>query len=422
LNKEIFEVLETISKDYYGVNYYDNEEVDAAVRVIKNKSPFRYYGEHLEYEVEKLEKECSRFFGVKNVHAVNSATGALSCALHALDITVGDEVIIPGYFWIAVANVCLIRGAIPVLCEVDESLNIDLEDLEKKVTSRTKCVIAIHMDGAQANIKKIKNFCLRKGLKLIEDFSQCMGGKIGNQMIGSFGDIAVASTQINKLVTAGEGGLILTNDNRLYHKMVAKSDFGFPRNEAYIEQNLANEYITYGEGRRCNEITAAILRVQLRRLPNIVETMQKTKQRIVNSIGDIYPIQYRKQTYEDEEIGTTLILLFPTINDAMKMMEIYRKNFLKDELKMYLLSTFGYHVYYNCLNLTNKLESLPTGFPWKYVDSTRYNYERGTLPKTDDILARAVGIKLPARLSSEQEKAISVSLQFLISCLRCDQY
>jgi len=410
-------ILNTISKDYYGVNYYNSEEVEAASKVIKNKSPFRYYGDHLSYEVENFEKECIQYFGVKYAHAVNSATGGLSCALHAFDVSLGDEVIVPGYFWVAVANVSLLRGAIPVLCEVDESFNMDPCDLIKKITSKTKCIIVIHMDGVQAAVEQIREICSEHNIKILEDFSQCIGGEIKGKKIGSFGDIAVASMQVNKIITAGEGGILLTDNKDYYYKMVARSDFGFQRDQDQILDNRNNKYLTFGEGRRCNEINAAVLRVQLRKLPEIIQNMMQTKAYIKHKLGNIYPIQFRKLIHPESEIGTTLMLIFPEERVTDKFLQIYNDKFPNDELKLCRLGEFGYHVYYNCTNLTEKKEVLPGGFPWTYVVNNNYSYRKGTLPKTDDLLSRTIIMKLPARLNIGQREAVAKAILYIINLL-----
>ena len=404
---DIEKILETIPKDFYGVNYYDEQEIVAATKVIFNQSPFRYYGNHLLCETEKFEKECAEDFGVNYAHAVNSASGALSCALHALDIKVGDEVIIPGFFWISVANACILNGAIPVLGEVDESLNLDPSDLEKKITEKTKCVVAIHMDGVPADMVKIREICNARNIKIIEDFSQCIGGYIGSSKVGAFGDISVASMQVNKAITAGEGGILLTNNRLYYERIVARADFG------YIRDKTTDQVITIGEGRRCNEISAAVLRVQLKKLPQIISDLNNTKKYIMQELGDISPIRYRKSKELSGEVGTSIILEFEKKEDTARFLKFNNASF-GNRLQMFLLANFGCHVYYNCSGLVDKVASDGGGFPWKYVESENYSYSKGSLPYTDDILERTVGLKLPGKLNELQKQAIVIALRFII--------
>lgn len=410
MQEKIIEALKGLSKDYYGANYYDDREADAAAEVVMNQSPFRYYGNYHGMKALKVEEKARNIFGTKYAHCVNSGTGALSCALHALDVTIGDEVLIPGYFWCAVANAVIQRGAYPVLCEVDESLNIDINDLKKKITEKTKCLIMIHMDGSPAEIDSLVKICKEHNISILEDFSQCIGGSYKGKKIGSFGDVSIASLQVNKLITAGEGGLILTKSEEIYQKVMARSDCGLAR-----EENENNEkYITIGEGRRFGEIGAAIIDIQLDRIPYMLEQLRKNKAYIKNMLGDISPIQYRKHAFEEGEIATALILQFPSKKDVNEIMDLYQKEFEHDELHLYRLENFGCHIYYNCQNLIRKTEALPGGWPWNLA-TEEYSYEKGTLKKADGLFERTIAMKLPGNISEEQVRAIGIALRELIS-------
>lgn len=412
MDEKVKEVLKSISKDYFGANYYDQEEVKAVSKVITNQSPFRYYGNALLRETEKFEENVKDYFQVKYAHCVNSGTGAISCALHALDVTIGDEVIVPGYFWMAVATCVVLRGGFPVLCEVDESFNIDCEDLINKITPKTKCLVLVHMDGVVGNLEKIIEICRKKNIKILEDFSQCVGGSYFGKKVGFFGDIAIASLQVNKVITAGEGGLILTNSEELYNKAVARSDFGLSRINNEINEKT-KKYITLGEGRRFSEISGAVMNVQLKKMPNMLKTMLETKRYIKEQLGSIEPIRYRKIYDEDGEVATTLMFIFNSQNDARKFIDIYRSEFSKDELKLYIMEEFGYHIYYNCINLVNHIEALPGGWPWNLTEN-KYNYTKGTLPKTDDLLGRTIGMKIPGGITKEQTDAVIQALKYVI--------
>ena len=405
--------LKTVTNDYYGANYYGEEEALAAYKVVKSQSPFRYYGNNCLYETDRLEGKIKDYFGVKYVHSINSATGALACALHALDVTIGDEVIVPGYFWVSIPNTILMRGAFPVLCEVDESFNIDIDDLQRKITDKTKCVILVHMDGCAANVEEVCRICSEKKIKVLEDFSQCMGGSFKNKKVGTFGDISITSLQVHKLLTSGEGGLILTNDKKLYKKAVAKSDFGFLRDEE-CENDKECQYFTFGEGRRFNEISAAIMNVQISKIDMIIDHMRDVKHRIKKALADISPIRYRSMVDAEGEIATTLMLIFPSSEDVDTFLEISKKYFINNELKLYRLSDFGCHVYYNCTNLVEKYDVLPNGWPWNTTDKD-YHYDKGTLKKSDVLFEKTIGIKLPGGLNDDQVNAIIFSLKLLIS-------
>lgn len=407
------EILKTIDNDAYGVFFYDKEEENAVKRVLENKSPFRYYGHSLLNETEKFERECEKYFQRNYAHTVNSGTSALIMALHSFNVGPKDEVLIPGYFFSAVYSAVLLRGAIPVLVEIDESLNMDVRDLEKKITSKTKCVIAIHMDGSSCSISNLEVLCKNKNIYLLEDFSQCIGGSIGDKRIGSFGDISIASFQLNKMISSGEGGILLTDNHLFYKKMVARSDIGFTREKRKLLSSNESEYSTYGEGRRFNEVSAAIMNAQIKKLEKLKKGMIYRKEKIKRELGYIYPIQYKKNNHIDGDIATTITFLFQNPEETEIFWRIYTDTFPNKELKLFRHCDWGYHVYYNCNSLVNKEEVLPGNFPWCLVNADNYNYEKGALPCTDNILERTIGIKLPSNLNDLQMISIVKSLKIL---------
>lgn len=411
----IKKILKTIDNDAYGAHFYDQEEKNAVRRVLDSKSPFRYYGHSLLNETEKFERECEKYFQRKYAHTVNSGTSALIMALHSFNVGPKDEVLIPGYFFSAVYSAVLLRGAIPVLVEIDESLNIDIRDVERKITSKTKCIITIHMDGSSCSIGSLEEICDKYNVYLLEDFSQCVGGSIGNKRIGSFGDISIASFQLNKMISSGEGGILLTNNKHFYKKMVARSDIGFPRNKRELLSKKEDKYITYGEGRRFNEVSAAIMNAQIKKIEKLKSRMIDRKERIKIDLGDISPIKYKKNNHVDGDIATTITFLFQSSEETEKFWRIYIDTFPKEELKLFRHCNWGYHVYYNCDSLVNKEEVLPGNFPWCLVNTDDYSYGKGSLPCTDNILEKAIGIKLPSNLNDLQMISIIKSLKILFN-------
>jgi len=397
----IKQILKSFPEEFFGLNYYNRKEIKAVNRIIRNKAPFRYYGNKITYETNRFEKNCCHYYNKKYAHAVNSGTGGLLCALHAFDVGLADEVIIPGFFWISVSNAILLRGAVPVFCEIDDSLNMDINDLQKKITHKTKCIIAIHMEGTQSKIDQIREICSVKKIKLLEDFSQANGGTLHGQKIGSFGDIAIASLQINKIITSGEGGILLTDDVELYNKIVARSDFGYNRVQNEINPDKSNVWITYGEGRRFNEIGSAIMNVQLKKLNAIVKRMHKNKYDILKALGNIKPVCLRTVIDREGDTGYSIIFIFRSLDHINAFMRLYETLYKENEIRFYRLidKDYRFHIYYDCDNLVTKKEVLPDGFPWKYFDSEKYTYAKGLLPYTDDILARSLAVRIPANLN-----------------------
>src|SRR5437764_1428933 len=161
---------EPLPLEFPGVHYLGDEETEAALRVLGRRSLFRYYGIDLGREVESLESEFAQFVGVAHAVAVSSGTGALVTALSALGVGPGQEVIIPAYLWVSVAAAVVNQGAIPVLADIDETFCLDPAEVTKRITSKTAGIIAVHMSGAPADIKPIREIARARGVFLLEDF------------------------------------------------------------------------------------------------------------------------------------------------------------------------------------------------------------------------------------------------------------
>ncbi len=397
---QIKQVLTSAPPGFYGANVYDDREIAAATRVIFNQSPFRYYGRKCTFEAQQFEEEAAGYYGVKYACTTNSGSGALLLAMHALDIGPGDEVVVPGFFWIAVSNTVLHRGAMPVICEIDETLNMDPADLRRKIGPKTKCVVAVHMSGGQANMVEIQKVCRERKVALLEDVSQCNGASIDGKRLGSYGDVAITSLQLNKAITAGEGGLLLTNDPAFYEKAFARSDMGYPRAGGISSAEAKSTYVTVGEGRRFNEIAAAIMRVQLSKLPQIAQAMAESKRFIETRIKPTVDCQPRKVVDPSGDLGSTQTILFKKASDAEAFCAAGAGIVGKEAWFAGMLKDAGLHIYYNCTNMVQKIPVLPGGFPWNLPENKgNYHYEKGTCPATDALLARSVGMGIPPDLT-----------------------
>ena len=271
---------EPLPLEFPGIHYMDEEEINAALRVLRSRSPFRYYGVDLQGEVEAFEAEFASFLGISHCLATNSGTGSLHTALAALGVGPGQEVIVPAYMWVSIVAAVVNLGAIPILADIDDTFCLDPVDLEAKITPRTTGVIAVHMSGAPADIEAIQAVTRRHGLFLLEDCAQCAGGSVHGKKVGTFGDMAIFSFQMNKNMTSGEGGCLVTNDERLYSRAVACHDTGYARDSSgrAIYDDL--ELCLWGRGCRLDEIRASILRVQLKKLPTVISHMRHSKYRI----------------------------------------------------------------------------------------------------------------------------------------------
>ena len=202
--------------EFPGANAFDEEEEQALLSICRSKSLYRYHGINLQHETLKFECEFAEFTGARHAVAVTSGTAALHTALVALRVGPGQEIIIPAYLWVSIAAAFVNLGAIPVLADIDETFCINPQTVGEKITSRTSAIVMAHINGAPGNVLDLVEIARDRGIYLVEDCAQCAGGTIHGQSVGSFGDIAIFSFQLNKNMTSGEGGAVITNNDALW--------------------------------------------------------------------------------------------------------------------------------------------------------------------------------------------------------------
>jgi len=413
---KIRNILREVEFPYPGSSYYGKSESEAVLKVIKSRSPFRYYGENRASEAVNFEKNACRYYKTKYALALNSGSGALSVALYSLEVGPGSEVIVPGFFWISTVSAVIQNGAIPILAEIDNSLCLDSFDIEKKITKRTKAIIVIHMAGIAADMTKIQRLASKYRLPILEDSAQCNGGVFKNKKVGSIGEVGIFSLQLNKAITSGEGGLLVTNDRKIYLKAVARHDAGVLREKNGAVSIKKTDYLTFGEGRRINEVTAALANAQLKKLDRIVNRMRESKAFIKRRLKRCNKFKFRSVPEEKADIGHSVCLIFKTIKLAKKTEKKFNKTFpVEKKIGLIRLENFGQHVYFNCPALLNKRPLFAKShFPWNHPDNYKssrgISYGKGLLSKTDDILARSLILILPPLLTRRQEIAISKAL------------
>ena len=336
----------------------DEEEIEAVARVCRSKNLFRYSGYGLRGEVNAFEQELRRFLGLEHVLAVTSGTAALHAALFALGVGPGMEVIVPAYLWVSVVAAVVNLGAIPVLADIDSTFCMNPESLERAITPRTAGVIVVHMNGAPADIDALCAVARRHNLFVLEDCAQCVGGAVHGTRVGNFGDMAIFSFQANKNMSSGEGGAVVTNSLELYQRALAYHDNGYVR--ARNGELLTHEpaFCTWGHGERLDELRAAVLRVQLRKLPSTIHRMRQSKHTIIQAIGAHEDIAFRRVPDPAGDTGCFLLTTFPnpeiahTVNATLRELGICAQS---KETSNVLLDHYGLHIYYNIPALVGKV-------------------------------------------------------------------
>ena len=279
-----------------------DEEAEAAARVIRSHNVFRYYGVGAgPHEAEELEREFAAHLGSKHALCVNAGSSALICGLIGACVQPGDEVIVPAYTWNATANAVVAARGVPVLAEVDDSLTLDPADVRRKITPRTKALLPVHMRGAPADMDALTAIASDHGLVLIEDVCQAAGASYRGRRLGTFGDAGAFSLQFNKIITTGEGGVMITDREDLYDLAIDVHDCAGSVRRGVGLPRFA------GWNFRASEIQAAVARVQLTRLDGLLEKMRSNQAYLAERVGALPGLTLRRANDEGGDAGICLI-------------------------------------------------------------------------------------------------------------------
>ncbi|MDD3927463.1 MAG: DegT/DnrJ/EryC1/StrS family aminotransferase, partial [bacterium] len=369
-----------------GAMFIGEEEKREVLEVLESGHLFRYGDERtpaFKAKVWKLEEEIARYSGAEYSLAVNSGTMALLTALSALGIGPGDEVIVPGYTFIASIASIIYARAVPILCEIDESLTIDPEDIEKKITPLTKAIMPVHMLGNACDMDRIMKIAEEHNLKVIEDCAQAFGGSYKGRKLGTIGDIGIYSFNVFKTITAGDGGAVVTDSRELYERAFAFHDQGHSPLRQGVE---VGQRPFVGLDLRMTELSAAVLRAQLRKLPMILERLHNSKEYFKAQISGRGEFCFRRLNDPQGDCATLLTVIFPDKERAGRVAAALGNTTIERS---------GWHVYNNMEQIINRLTVTPEKCPFScaYYKGEAH-YEQGMLSRTDDILARSMNISI----------------------------
>jgi len=263
--------------------YWDENDVEAVTKIIK-RGTYWTAGP----EIEEFERVVANYVGVKYGVSFNSGTSALHAALLAYEIKQGDEVIVPSFTFIATANAPLFVGAKPVFADIEDStFGLDPNDVERKITRRTKAIMPIHYGGLPCRIKELRKIAQEYNLLLIEDAAESLGASVDGRKVGSFGDAAMFSFCGNKVITTGEGGIIVTNSSEIYERLKLIRSHGRLESEPYFMSTKSLDYIMLGYNWRISSITAALGLAQMKKLDRIIERRRKNAEYITSKLSKI---------------------------------------------------------------------------------------------------------------------------------------
>lgn len=272
------------------------------------------------FKVSEFEKATADRLGIKYAQAVTSGTAALKTALIALGIKPGDEVITQSFTFVATVEAIVEVGAIPIVTDIDKTLNMDVSDLESKITKKTRAIIPVHMYGSAARMDKIMKIAKKHNLLVLEDAAQAFGATFQGRSLGSIGDIGALSFDFGKGVTTGEGGMVITDDKGFYERAREYSDHGHQDNPKFSRGEDTCRLM--GFNFRMMELQGALGLVQLKKFDKALEKQRENKARIIDGISNIKEIELREFADKEGETGDSLIFFLKNKDKAGRFVKL----------------------------------------------------------------------------------------------------
>jgi len=368
-----------------GLDLIGDEEIAEVTEVLRTHHLSRFGRDDdptFGAKVRRVEDEVARLAGVGYALATNSGSSALWLALIGLGIGPGDEVIVPGFTYVASISSIVYARAVPVLAEIDRTLNLDPSDVEARIGPRTQAIVVVHMLGNPARIEELKKIADRHGIPLIEDAAQAFGATYRGRMVGGFGAIGAYSFNEYKTITCGDGGMVVTDDEALYRRCFAMHDQGHSPYRLGLE---VGKRPFLGLNFRMTELEGAVLLAQLRRLDLIRTRLRANRDIVAEGIRDVPGIEFRELPDPDGDLATHLVVTFPSIDMAQRVTA---------GLGAIPLADSGWHVYNHMEHLLERRTATGRGCPF---DCSCHGdggpgYRAGMLPATDALLARSMSI------------------------------
>jgi len=361
------------------------EELRAVARVMKQRKFFRYGGA----ETAAFEREWADLLGVKTAIGVTSGTGALICALQAMGIGPGSSVLVPAYTFVSTALAVTAVGAIPILVGIDDSLTLDPVDMERKIRRHTACVIPVHMQGMPCNMRAIRRLAKQHGLRILEDCCQAVGGSYGGRRLGAWGDMAAFSFNQYKILSCGEGGVVVTSDAKLAERAFMAQDGSC---SVWPETGVMSEAFFCGGSFRFNDLNAAILREQVRRLDCILTRLRRIRRLFMEGLR--LPAGFRLVETHDEAGNCGVCFLIQAPSEAAA---VEAETLLKEHVSLHRPINSGRHVYSAWGVVSGRVGGHhPDWDCFKHPANRaiRTNYDQ-PMTQTDDLLKRTLLVRTP---------------------------
>jgi len=300
-----------------GFELLDEKELDAVRDVLQKGKLFRYgYGKNNNNSFSaRFERRIAKILNVPFVHAVSSGTAAVRVAIEFLDLQPGDEVITTCFTFVATVEAIIEAGGVPVIVDIDRTYNMSPAALEQAINEKTRAVVVVHMLGAQARMNEIMAIAKKHNLPVIEDTAQAFGAKLGRQFLGTFGDVGTFSFDFGKTITTGEGGAVVTKDEKIFNRMHQYADHGHVHDFS-LQRGMEPHYVR-GFNYRIGEINSAIGLVQLEKYKQHASTMKAIKKKLKDKTAAAGSFEFREILDPEHELSDTLVTICKNKKQAM---------------------------------------------------------------------------------------------------------
>ncbi|HWB60105.1 MAG TPA: DegT/DnrJ/EryC1/StrS family aminotransferase [Chthoniobacteraceae bacterium] len=387
-----------------GANLIGKEEEELVLQVVRSKNLFRYYGidpKNPPLMAATFEKEFAQKIGSKYALAVTSGTAALETAFGALGVGPGDEVILPAWGWISCWTAIVRVGARPVLAEINDTFNIAPGEITRLKTKNTKAVLIMHYQGVGSEMDELMPEARKAGIKVLEDTCQSCGSVYKGKYLGTIGDIGCFSFQYNKYITTGEGGMVVTDDPKLYERAVRMHDIGQVR--AYHEGIVKpTEPMFAGDQFRMTELQAAVGLAQLRKFDKLKAHCRRLQEKIINGIKDLPGMKMRRIPDPTGDTAVESYIILPNIEKA----DALRSKL--DALNVNCRKTTGSYCHYAREYCTTGLAHAPGASPFQdFKEWPAPGYRKQDFPKTESIVHRVVALPVGSTYTDEDADYIA---------------
>ncbi|MBS1557830.1 MAG: DegT/DnrJ/EryC1/StrS family aminotransferase [Bacteroidetes bacterium] len=384
-----------------GTELFGAEEKKEINDVLETGILFRYNHDAQRnniWKAREFENEVKKLLGAKYAHAVSSGSTAVACALASAGIGAGDEVIVPPFTFIASVEAVLFVGALPVFAEIDETLCLSAKGIKAAITPKTKAVLLVHMCGGMAQMDEILAVCKEHNLTLVEDAGQAFAASYKGTSVGLMGQTGCYSFDFFKIATAGEGGVMVTNDEQTYKNADCYSDHG----HSHVGNNRGMEpHPLLGFNYRIGELSAAIGLAQTRKVPFILEKNREHKKILTDILSKVPGLSFSKLPDPSGDSATFLNLFLPDTESAKRVI---------DEFNKAGVAGFNYWFLnmYHFINQWDHLKELKVAakLPIHLLGAPQ-DYKNLHLPKSQEVVGRLISFGIRCTWTGEEVKALA---------------